>query len=97
MKLQVLVDPDLADLVPGFLASKRNDADLIAAATEKADYDTLRELGHRLKGEGGGYGFDGISKIGAFLQQAAICHNLAAVREAHAALVEYLDSIELTQ
>lgn len=94
-KIQVHVDPDLADLVPGFLANKRHDADLIAIAVEDADYPTLRNIGHKMRGEGGGYGFDGITAIGATLEQAALRQDLAEARRAGAALLEYLTSIQL--
>jgi Hpt domain len=95
MKLVVQVDPDLSDLMPGFLANKRVDADKIAAAAEAADYPALRGMGHKIKGEGGSYGFDGISEIGAEIERAAADQDLAAVVRCVRELMAYLDSVEI--
>ncbi len=68
----VAVDPDLQDLVPGFLENRRKDAAALDRAAQAKDLSTVRLLGHRMKGDGGGYGFHEISKIGDALEQAAI-------------------------
>ncbi|MGH7878996.1 MAG: Hpt domain-containing protein, partial [Candidatus Binataceae bacterium] len=79
-KLMIQVDPDLSDLMPGFLANKRLDADKIMAAAATADYAALRGIGHKIKGEGGSFGFDRISEIGAEIERAATNQDLATVR-----------------
>ncbi len=94
-KIVVQVDPDLIDLIPGFLSNKRKDADKIAELVNNADYEALRGLGHKLKGEGGGYGLDTISDIGESLEDAAVERDLAALRECHSQLLEYLDTVEI--
>lgn len=94
-KIVVQVDPDLSDLIPGFLSNKRKDAGKIAEAADNADYEALRGLGHKLKGEGGGYGLDGITEIGAALERATAARDLVAVRQCLKQLVEYLDSVEI--
>jgi HPt (histidine-containing phosphotransfer) domain-containing protein len=94
-KLVVQVDPDLSDLMPGFLANKRRDADQITAAAEAADYPALRGMGHKIKGEGGSYGFDGISEIGAEIERAATEQDRAAVLRCAHELTAYLDSVEI--
>jgi HPt (histidine-containing phosphotransfer) domain-containing protein len=94
-KIVVQVDPDLIDLIPGFLSNKRKDADKIAELVNNADYEALRGLGHKLKGEGGGYGLDTISDIGVSLEDAAVERDLAALRACHSQLLEFLDGIEI--
>lgn len=94
-KIVVRVDPDLVDLIPGFLANKRKDADKIADAAARADYEALRGIGHKLKGEGGGYGLDTISEIGVALETAAAARDPGAARKCHGELVDYLDSVEI--
>jgi HPt (histidine-containing phosphotransfer) domain-containing protein len=94
-KIVVQVDPDLIDLIPGFLSNKRKDADKIAELVNNADYEALRGLGHKLKGEGGGYGLDTISDIGVSIEDAAVERDLGALREYHSQLLEYLDSVEI--
>jgi HPt (histidine-containing phosphotransfer) domain-containing protein len=94
-KIVVPVDPDLIDLIPGFLSNKRKDSATIAELADKADYEALRGLGHKLKGEGGGYGLDAISAIGVALEGAAAARDLAAIRRCHSELLAYLEAIEI--
>jgi HPt (histidine-containing phosphotransfer) domain-containing protein len=94
-KFVVHVDPDLSDLMPGFLANKREDTHKIATAAGISDYEGLKALGHRIKGEGGGYGLDSISDIGAELERAANDNDLAAIHRCAEELSVYLDSIEI--
>jgi len=94
-KLVVRIDPDLRDLVPIFIAHKREDAQAIVAAIARADYEALSQLGHRIRGEGGSYGFEELTAIGAALEIAAKARDLAAVRKSALELTAYLDSVEI--
>lgn len=91
----VRVDPDLADLVPGFLENRRKDAVHIEGALQQEDYETIRILGHDMKGTGGGYGFDGISEIGRLLEQAAKNRDAAAIRSQVSDLMHYLNHLQV--
>ena len=92
-----VVEPDieLAELVPGFLARKREDVAALAAAVEGLDYQELRAIGHRIKGEGTGFGFEVISEIGRELEDAARAQDAGAANRLVRALADYLDSIEV--
>jgi HPt (histidine-containing phosphotransfer) domain-containing protein len=70
-KIFVHVDNDLADLIPGYLANRRKDIIAIHDAIEKKDLETIRILGHSMKGSGGGYGFETITDIGMLMEKAA--------------------------
>jgi signal transduction histidine kinase/DNA-binding response OmpR family regulator len=91
----VEVSAELKELVPGFLANKRRDIVLLRAALGRRDYAGLQRLGHTLKGEGGSYGFDAISELGAELEQAARQNDAQAVEELIASLSRYLDSVSV--
>ncbi|NJN69489.1 MAG: Hpt domain-containing protein [Nitrospira sp.] len=67
----VEVGRDLEDIVPIFLGNRKNDLQTLRDALTRQDFGTVQNLGHRLKGDGGGYGFDRISEIGATLEQGA--------------------------
>jgi hypothetical protein len=41
-KTVVRIDPDLADLIPGFLENRRKDIASIMSALEQGDYETIR-------------------------------------------------------
>ena len=71
-KIIVYVDADIEDLVPGFLERRHLDIGLMLDALAIEDYETVRDLGHSIKGVGGFYGFDRITEIGQALEEAAI-------------------------
>ena len=62
-KMVVQVDPELEDLIPGYLENRHSDVQSILAALERGDCETIRVLAHSMKGSGGGYGFDAITDI----------------------------------
>ncbi len=91
----VQIEADLSDLVPAFLAHKRDDASTIMAAVARGDFAALSQLGHKMKGEGGSYGFDAITLIGAAIEAAALVKDAAAVRRWAAELTAFLDTVEI--
>ena len=94
-KIIVHVDPDLKDLVPGFLKNRRKDVKSLVAAVERSDYETIEALGHTMKGDGGGYGFHAITDIGESLEKAASNKNLQEIRKWVKQLSVYLESVEI--
>lgn len=68
--ITVLIDSELEDLIPGFIQSRHNDIKALQFAVESGDFETVERLGHSMKGNGAGYGFEGISAIGAALEMA---------------------------
>lgn len=95
-KVVVHVDTDLEDLIPGFLENRRNDIISMLKALEQGDYETIRVLGHSMKGAGGGYGFDAITDIGASLEQAAKDKNPEEIRKWINKLSTFLERVEVT-
>jgi len=94
-KLIVYIDPDLEAIVPGFLENRRKDSATLEAALRENDWMTLRLLGHRMKGDGGGYGFQEISRIGDALEQAAMRGDRAVVQRETTALADFLAKVEV--
>jgi HPt (histidine-containing phosphotransfer) domain-containing protein len=94
-KFTAQVDPDLRDLVPGFLEHKRDDARAIISEVSRAnvDFKAISGIGHRLKGEGSSYGLDTISLYGAEIEQAAQSHDADAIRRYADELAAYIDSV----
>ena len=89
-KVVVQIDPDLEAIVPGFLDNRRRDLVTIASCLQQRDFKTIRLLGHRMKGDGGGYGFDRISTIGHHLEQAALAGDFIALQSHHEELQNFL-------
>lgn len=95
-KIVVVVDEDLQDLIPGYLENRRKDIAEMAAALERGDFETIRFLGHKMKGTGGGYGFDRITEIGEALEDAAKRSQTQEIRDQIDRLQVYLDNVEVT-
>lgn len=91
----VQIDPDIADLVPGFLENRRRDILNVQEALGRGDFNGLAMLGHTMKGAGAGYGFDEITNIGAAMEVAAKQADAEAVREALGRLANYLEHVEV--
>ncbi|CAE6687981.1 MAG: Hpt domain-containing protein [Nitrospira sp.] len=89
----VKVSQDLEAIVPGFLANRRRDLATIEACLKQGDLNTIRMLGHRMKGDGGGYGFDQISTIGDRLEQAAIAQDPVSIAAEVAHLTDFLAKV----
>ena len=92
-KIEVCVDPDLADLIPGFLENRRRDILAITEAIARGDIERVRMIGHSMKGTGGGYGFDAITEFGEILEQGARTLDMETVKRVVAELREYLERI----
>ncbi len=92
-KILIHVDPEIADIVPGFLGNRQKDIKSIQDALQQGDYETIRTLGHSMKGSGGGYGFDAISDIGSVLEQEAENRNIDGIRRGIEELLTYLERI----
>ncbi len=94
-KILVQIQQDLEAIVPGFLANRRRDLVTIEACLKQGDLTTIRLLGHRMKGDGGGYGFDQISTIGDRLEQAVLAQDLAAMTAQCSQLKDFLARVEV--
>ena len=95
-KITVTVDADLADLIPGFLENRARDLRQLTEGLTRRDFDTIRIIGHSMKGSGGGYGFDALTEMGAAIESAARSSDAAAIATLIAELDSYLQRVEVT-
>ncbi len=91
----VVVDDDLQDLIPGYLEGRRKDIAAILAALERDDLELIRTIGHKMKGSGGGYGFDRITEIGRGIETAAKDSNRQDILDEANDLRDYLDRVKV--
>jgi HPt (histidine-containing phosphotransfer) domain-containing protein len=91
--ITVHIDPDLEEIVPRFLENRRRDVQILETALQQSNLAQIRMIGHRMKGDGGGYGFDAISMIGGALEQAAAQEDRNAIRRHTAELIDFLDRV----
>jgi hypothetical protein len=93
--VRISIDPDLRNLIPGFLHNRRHDIQTLLDAIAVGDFETTGTLGHRMRGDGGGYGFSMISEIGRDLEMSALERKIPDITASVQALTIYLDCIEV--
>ena len=94
-RLIVCIDRDFESIVPTFLANRKKDLHTLHHALSSADFSTIQMLGHRMKGDGGGYGFDRISEIGGAMELAATRKDHAAAERQIAQLEDFLTRLHV--
>ena len=96
-RVTVEVDPDLIDLIPDFLTRKHTDLQALRGALESGDLATIASIGHKIKGEGGSFGFDTLSEIGAALEQSGRQGDCDAAKQLVSDLSEYLAKVDVVE
>ncbi len=94
-KTQVSIDPDLEELIPGFLENRLKDVNKMKEALTAGDTETLCSVGHSLKGVGGGYGFDRISELGAEIEVFAKAGDLESIKPRVDDYSDYLERVQV--
>ena len=92
---KVTVARDLEDLIPVFMSNRRKELDTLRAALASADFDQLRQLGHRMKGVGYSYGFDHVSTLGKHIEEGARSGDRAALEARIGEYADYLAKVEI--
>jgi PAS domain S-box-containing protein len=90
----VRANPKFADRVPAYLQNCRQNVITMLEALDRVDFETVRTLGHQIRGSGGMFGFQAITDIGTALEQAAESTDTDASRKWVGELSRYLDRVE---
>ena len=93
---KVTVAKDLEDLIPTFISNRHKELDALRAAVAAADFEQLRQLGHRMKGVGNSYGFARISTIGKLVEDGARSGDRAALEARIVEYADYLAKVQIT-
>jgi HPt (histidine-containing phosphotransfer) domain-containing protein len=91
----VVVDKELADLIPVFMKNRHKEVETLKAALAAADFEQLRQLGHRMKGVGNSYGFERVSVIGRQVEDGARSGDRAALATRIAEYADYLAKVQV--
>ena len=92
-RITVRIDLDLQDIVPVFLANRQKDLQALRSALAEHDFDAIRVLGHRMKGDGGGYGFERVTEIGGMMELAASQRDHPAIERHTVELEDFLTRV----
>jgi HPt (histidine-containing phosphotransfer) domain-containing protein len=89
-RLTVEVSRDFEDIVPIFLGNRRKDVRTLRDALEKQDFSIMQTLGHRMRGDGGGFGFHRITDIGAAIELGAQLQDRSTIEQHIVQLEDFL-------
>jgi signal transduction histidine kinase/CheY-like chemotaxis protein/HPt (histidine-containing phosphotransfer) domain-containing protein len=92
---RVLVESGMEDVVPGYLDRRRKELAIYRDALNAADFETIRVLGHKMRGTGGGYGLPLLTELGRLIEDAALQNDAAEVASSVDRLATYLGTVEL--
>jgi len=93
--IPVSLSPGIERLVPEYLENRKAEVQILEMALAAGDYESIRVLGHHLKGSGTPYGFAALSQIGKRLESAAESRLPDEVGRQIAALGDYLARVKM--
>lgn len=88
------LDPEMEEIVPKYLANRAKDCTVLREHAASGNLAEIKRLGHNMKGTGGGYGFEEISRLGDAIEQAALAGNPALVPGLVDQLAAYLARVK---
>jgi HPt (histidine-containing phosphotransfer) domain-containing protein len=92
---KVTVAKDLEDLIPVFMRNRHKELEALRVALAAADFEQLRQLGHRMKGVGNSYGFAHVSTLGKFIEEGARSGDRASLQATISEYDEYLAKVQI--
>ena len=91
----VVVAKDLEDLIPVFMKNRHKELDALRVALAAADFEQLRQLGHRMKGVGNSYGFAHVSTLGKHIEDGARSGDRASLQATISEYDLYLAKVQI--
>ena len=92
---KVTVAKDIADLIPVFMKNRHKELDALRVALAAADFEQLRQLGHRMKGVGNSYGFAHVSTLGRHIEDGARSGDRASLQATISEYDQYLSKVQI--
>ena len=94
-KEPVVVDEELADIVPLFIDQAKDDIVTMFSALEDEDLEKICSLSHSLKGAGGGYGIQQISDMSSLVEIAGKTGDKGEIKFHLKRLENYISGVEI--
>jgi signal transduction histidine kinase/CheY-like chemotaxis protein/HPt (histidine-containing phosphotransfer) domain-containing protein len=93
--IKIQVEEGMEDVVPGYLEKRRAEVPVYRAALAAGDLTAIRNMGHRMKGTGGGYGFQALTDLGSALEKAAVAGDTETIARNLDEFSRYIGAVEL--
>ncbi len=91
----VCVSKDLEAPMPLFLSTRQADLARLEKGLADQEFGLIFRTGHSMKGAGGAYGFDAVSRMGDLIERAALMQDDAGIRTQLAALRHYMANLQV--
>jgi len=91
----VEVDKELEDMFPRYLGNREEDVLKAETALEKKDFESMRQLGHKISGNAAGYGLVDFGEMAKKLEQAASDRKYDICRDLVKAMRRYLTDLKI--
>ena len=89
------VPEGLEKLVPDYLATRKEEAQLLFEWMKSSDFAQIRRVAHDLKGTGESFGFPNLTQIGARMEKSATDADVPNLERQLRELSHYLDRVQL--
>jgi len=83
----------LLDLIPQYLANRRAEVIILMDAIALEDFSIIQNIGHKLKGNAGSYGFSKLTILGSTLEKAGQQRDLELAKKSISDYSEYLSDV----
>lgn len=94
-KYKVKADAMLESIMPVFQRTIADDFERIESAIIASNFDELKAVGHKIKGNAGGYGFDDLGEMAKKLEEHAIGNDIQQVKDVFTTMKEYMGNVEI--
>jgi hypothetical protein len=91
----VIVDPDIADLVPGYLRNRADELCKLRGAVAAKDLATIELVAGKMVGGGAMFGFDAITELGRAIRRALARNDFARIGLVVARYREFLSRVRV--
>ena len=90
-----LVERAILDLIPAFLHNRRREVETLRRALAVGDFELVGQLGHRMRGVGGSYGFEYITLLGRRLEHCGRDRDAELLGALVAEYADYLSTVRI--
>ncbi|HAS90041.1 MAG TPA: Hpt domain-containing protein [Desulfovibrio sp.] len=94
-KILVQVDEDLEAIMGRYLEIRQKELTELEEAVAQENFETIRLLGHRLKGTGSSYGLDELTRLGTLIEDKAMEQDMSGVPDYTAEIKHFLTYLDI--
>lgn len=91
----VYIDADIEALIPEFLDLKIKSFSEIRDLLKADDFDSIKEITHKMIGSWGTYGFSDLSELAAQMEEKIIAQDVDTFRKLLVEMEGYLENVEI--